>query len=120
MKRYFFFATLFPPAFMNTLLVVARPTDLLQYFLAGYFVAMVTALLIALIDGVLEKRPAPVRAGYAALSALVSMPAMFLAFEAATAWHAVQLSVCAGVVGFLCTMAYVQLTGVFAMLRDPA
>jgi hypothetical protein len=118
MKRYFFFAMLFPPAFMNTLLAVARPADLLHYFLAGYFVAIAPALLIALIDGILERRPAPLRAGFAALIALISTPALFLAFDAATAWQAAQLSACAGIVGFLCTMAYVQLTSVFPRLRE--
>ena len=44
MKRHFFFATLFPPLFMNTLLVAAKPGDLLHYFLTGYFVAIVPAL----------------------------------------------------------------------------
>jgi hypothetical protein len=118
MKRYFFFAVLFPPAFMNTLLVFAQPAGLLQYYLAGYFVAIVPALLIALFDGIFERRSAPMRAAVCALAALVSMPALFLAFDVATAWQAAKLSLCAGVTGFICTMAYVQLTGVFPRLRE--
>jgi hypothetical protein len=118
MKRYFFFAILFPPAFMNTLLTVARPPDLLHYFLAGYFVAMVPALLIALLDGVLERKPAAVRAGFCALIALMSMPVMFFAFNAASAWQAAQLSLCAAVTGFICTMAFVQLSNRFPVLRE--
>jgi hypothetical protein len=120
MKRHFFFATLFPPLFMNTLLVAAKPGDLLHYFLAGYFVAIVPALTMAFIDAVFEDKPAVHRAGCSAICGLVATPLLFLAFEAATAWQAIQISVCAGLVGFICTMAYIQLTRAFPKLREQA
>lgn len=118
MKRYFFFALLFPPAFMNLLLTVARPADLLQYFLAGYFVAILPALMIAFLDGILESRSAPVRAGWSGLVGFVLTPAPFLAFESATAWQAAQIAVCGGIVGFLCTMALIQIAGAWNAMGE--
>jgi glucose uptake protein GlcU len=118
MKHYFFFAALFPPVFMNTLLVSARPVDLLHYFLAGYFVAMVPALTAAFIDAMLEHKPAVMRAGCCALGALVTAPVLFLAFESATAWQAIQIAICSGLAGFIGTMAYIQLAAVFPKLQD--
>jgi len=117
MKRYFFFAALFPPMFMNTLLVSARPADLLHYFIAGYFVAIVPALAAAFVDAILEHKPPVMRAGYCALCALVTTPALFLAFEA-TAWQATQIAVCAGLAGFICAMGYVRLAAVLPWLQD--
>ena len=118
MKRYFFFALLFPPAFMNLLLTVARPADLLHYFLAGYFGAILPALTIAFIDGILESGSAPVRAGWSGLVGFVLTPVPFLAFESATAWQAAQIAVCGGIVGFLCTMALIQFADAWTLLRE--
>lgn len=120
MQRYFFFAILFPPAFMNTLLVSARPDSLMHYFLAGYFVAIVPALAIGFVDGVLSHKPAAMRAACAAACGLLITPALFLSFDAATAWQAVQISVCAALTGFICTMAHAQLGAVFPRLREQA
>ena len=53
MKRFFFFALLFPPALMDLMLVLAHPVSLPRYFLSGYVVAAVPALLVALVDEVL-------------------------------------------------------------------
>lgn len=118
MKRYFFFAALFPPMFMNTLLTAARPADLLHYFIAGYFVAMVPALMAAFADALLEDRRAALRAAACAACGLILTPALFLGFEAANAWQAVQLAVCAALAGFICAMAYIQLAGRFPLLQD--
>lgn len=118
MKRYFFFAALVPPAFMNILLASARPTDLLQYFIAGYFVAIVPAMTMAFVDAVFAHKRAVVRAGYAAACGLVMTPVLFLAFDAAAPWQAAQISVCAALAGFICTMAYVQITAVLPILRE--
>lgn len=121
MQRYFFFATLFPPAFMNTLLVSARPDSLFHYFVAGYFVAIVPALAIGFADAMLSDKPAVARAGCAAACGLLIAPALFLAFDAATAWQAAQISVCAALTGFICAMAYAQLGVVFPrILREQA
>lgn len=102
MKRYFFFALLFPPAFMNLLLVQAHPDNLARFLLAGYVVAIVPALLVALTDELLERRSLGIRATGCMLTALISAPL----FLATPSLQAAPIGVFAAIVALICFVAF--------------
>ena len=74
MKRLFFFALVFPPGVMDLLLIHARPSRLAIYFIAGYVIEIIPALLIALTYEISERKSPLVRAGWCALAGFVLTP----------------------------------------------
>ena len=81
MKRYFFFVLFFPAAFMNLMLVQASPSSLVKYFLAGYVVAVLPAMLMVLICEMATNRSPTYKAGWCAVAAFITSPLML-----ATPW----------------------------------
>lgn len=106
MKRYFFFALFYPPAFMNLLLLQAQPDSFVHYFLSGYVVSIVPALLTALADEFLERRNLCVRAAGCMLVGFLSAPVAL----ASHSMQVVQLAVFGAIVSFICFAAYHRLT----------
>lgn len=106
MKRLFFFALLFPPALMDLMLVLAHPVSLPRYFLSGYVVAAVPALLVALVDEVLAQRSLTDRAGYGAFVAFVSAPVLLRLLEPVGMLRMLQIGSFAAIAAFICVVAF--------------
>ncbi len=110
MKRYFFFALFFPPAFMNLMLVQAHPVNVVRYFIAGYVVAVIPALAVALVDEALETRSLNDRGEYGAIAAFVAAPVPIWLMGHGSLWQSVQIGCFAAIVAFLCVMVFGKLT----------
>jgi hypothetical protein len=114
MRRLIFFALAFPPGVMYLLLIQTRPTRVAFYFIAGYIIEIVPALLIALTDEVAERKSPLVRAGWCALAGFVLTPIpvwLLDAYRGAAPSLRQCLEIgCAGaLVAFLCAIAIYQL-----------
>ena len=125
MKRYFFFALFFPPAFMNLTLVAARPENLALYLVAGYVAATVPAMLIALLDEALERRKPAVRASWCGLAGGLSTLATFWLPGLSTGavpglWQSLEITVFGGVAAFLCVVAFSKMSRVRVLVRPEA
>jgi hypothetical protein len=105
MKRYLFFVLFFPAAFMNLMLVQASPTNLVKYFLAGYVVAVLPAMLMALICEVATSRSPAYKAGWCAAVAFITSPLM-LAWAGLSPWRCLQVAAFGAVAGFLSVMIF--------------
>lgn len=118
MKRHFFFALVFPPAFMDLMLVQTRPSNLAAYFVAGFVIATVPALLVALIDEALIRHSLTVRAAWCAVAAFASTPFAFWFFEsnAPSLPGYLQTGGTGALVAFLCVVAFARITAT----RKPA
>jgi hypothetical protein len=108
-----FFVLFFPPALMTLLLVQTQPSDLVQYFLAGYMMAAFPAVVVAVIDEVLERTRLATRTTWCALAGFVLAPAAMWFFGGDTVWQMVRAAACGGLAAFLTT-------AVFAKLDEPA
>jgi hypothetical protein len=107
MKRYFFFALLFPPAFMNLTLIQAHPASLPYYFIASYVIATIPALLIALTDEALRPRTLSSRAVWCALAGFVATPIpMWFVQSEAGVWPLLQSGCFGALAAFFCTVAF--------------
>ena len=114
MKRYFFFALFFPPAFMDLMLVAARPANLMSYFIAGYVVAIVPAVLIAFVDEMFERHSLSVRAASCGLAGGFLSVALFSLAAIAngaipSVWQALQVIACGAVVGAICVLTFCRM-----------
>jgi mannitol-specific phosphotransferase system IIBC component len=116
MKRYFFFVLFFPAAFMNLMLVQASPTNLVKYFLAGYVVAVLPAMLMALICDAATNRSPAFKAGWCAVAAFITSPLM-LAWAGLSPWRCLQVSAFGAVAGFLSVMIFEKKA--FLLLPSP-
>jgi hypothetical protein len=105
MKRYFFFVLFFPAAFMNLMLVQASPSNLVKYFLAGYVVAVLPAMLMALICEMATNRSPAYKAGWCAIAAFITSPLM-LAWAGLSPWRCLQIGAFGAVAGFLSVMIF--------------
>jgi hypothetical protein len=105
MKRYFFFVLFFPAAFMNLMLVQASPSNLLQYFMAGYVIAAVPAMLMALICEAVANRSPAYKAGLCAIAAFIASPLM-LAWAGLSPWRCLQIGAFGAVSGFLSVIIF--------------
>ena len=117
MKRYFFFALFFPPAFMNLTLVAARPDHLAFYLVAGYVAAILPAMLIALLDEALERRKPATRAGWCGLAGGLGSIASFWIPGFSTGavpglWQSLEISAFGGIAAFLCVVAFCKMSRV--------
>ena len=117
MKRYFFFALFFPPAFMNLTLVAARPDNLAFYLVAGYVAATVPAMLISLLDEALARRKPATRAGWCGLAGGLTTLAMFWlpGFSTGTVpglWQSLEITAFGGIAAFLCVVAFCNMSRV--------
>lgn len=111
MKRYFFFALFFPPAFMNLTLVAARPDNLAVYLVAGYVAATVPAMLIALMDEALARRKPSTRAGWCGLAGGLTTLATFWLPGFTTGavpglWQSLEITAFGSIAAFLCVVAF--------------
>ena len=122
MKRYFF-CLVFPPAFMDLLLVAARPANLMSYFVAGYVVAIVPAVLIAFVDDV--RAPQPFRQG-----GIVQPGGWFLAVALfslvgisershSSVWQSLQIIACGAVVAAICVLTFCKIGETRVKARTP-
>jgi hypothetical protein len=105
MKRFFVFGLVFPPAFMNLMLVQASPSNVMKYFIAGYVVAALPAMLIALICEAATNRSPAYKAGWCAVAAFVSSPLM-LAWAGLSPWRCLQVGAFGAIAGFICVMMF--------------
>ena len=117
MKRYFFFALFFPPAFMNLTLVAARPENLAFYLIAGYVAATVPAMLIALLDEALERRKPADRASWCGLAGGLSTLATFWLPGFSTGavpglWQSLEITAFGSIAAFLCVVAFCKMSQV--------
>jgi hypothetical protein len=110
MKRIFFFALLFPPALMDLMLIALRPTSVSRYFIAGYIVAIIPAMVIAVLDEALQGHSAADRAGYGACAAFASAPVPLWFLGQGNAWLCVQAGCFAAVAAFICIIAFAKLS----------
>jgi peptidoglycan/LPS O-acetylase OafA/YrhL len=108
MTRTFFYVLVFPPAFMNLMLVHAAPDNLLRYFLAGYLVAAVPGAAIALTDEMLARATVPKRANWCGLVGLLSAPMAMGLLADLGPFGDLLTSLCGGLAAFLCTLAYAK------------
>lgn len=109
MRRYFFYVLVFPPAFMNLMLVQAAPGNLVRYFLAGYLVAAMPAAAIALTDEMLTWASATQRAGWCGLVGLLAAPVAMELFADLSLLGKLQASLSGGLAAFLCALTYAKL-----------
>jgi hypothetical protein len=117
MRRYFFYVLVFPPAFMNLMLVQAAPGNLARYFLAGYLVAAAPAVTIALTDEMLSRASAAQRAGWCGLVGLLGAPVAMGLFADLSLLGKVQASLCGGLAAFLCALTCTRLVRGFTRPR---
>jgi len=106
MKRYCFFVLFFPAAFMNLMLVQASPSNLVQYFLAGYVVAAVPATLMALICEAATNRSPASKAGWCAVAGFITSPLMLAWAADLSPWRCLQVATFGAVAGFLSVMIF--------------
>ena len=114
MKRYFFFALFFPPAFMDLMLVAARPANLMSYFVAGYVVAIVPAVLIAFVDEMFERHSLSVRTASCSLAGGFLSVALFSLVGIAngaipSVWQSLQIIACGAVVAAICVLTFCRM-----------
>jgi|SRR5215213_5885336 hypothetical protein len=114
MKRYFFFALFFPPAFMDLMLVAARPANLMSYFVAGYVVAIVPAVLIAFVDEMFERHSLSVRTALCSLAGGFLSVALFSLAGIAnggisSVWLLLQIIACGAVVAAICVLTFCKM-----------
>jgi len=109
MARIFFYVLVFPPAFMNLMLVHAAPDNLLRYFLAGYLVAAVPGAAVALTDEMLARASVPKRAGWCGLVGLLSAPVAMGLLADLSLLVQLQASLSGGLAAFLCALAFASL-----------
>lgn len=109
MKRYFFYVLLFPPALMNLLLVQMQPSDLLRYAFAGYVIAALPAVVIALADEMLARASVAKRALWCGLVGLVLSPIALWMFGSAGIWASARAACCGGVAAFLCVVVFARI-----------
>src|SRR4051812_11355632 len=81
MARYFFYILLFPPALMNLLLVQTHPSNLARYMIAGYVLAALPAMAVALTDELCARASNAVRAAWCGLTGLLVSPMVVAAFQ---------------------------------------
>lgn len=117
MTRYFFYVLVFPPAFMNLMLVQAAPANLVRYFLAGYLVAAVPAVAIALTDEMLARMSVARRAGWCALVGLLAAPVAMGLFADLSLLGKVQASLSGGLAAFLCALTFAKLARRLAVAK---
>src|SRR5262249_50907661 len=103
------YVLVFPPVFMNLLLVQAAPSDLLRYFLAGYLVAAAPAAAIALTDEMLARTSAASRAGWCGMVGLLAAPGTMGLLADFGMIGYVQAALSGGVAAFLCALACAKL-----------
>ena len=125
MKRYFFFALLFPPAFMNLTLVAARPANLAFYLIAGYVAATVPAMLIALLDEALARRRPAVRASWCGLAGGLGSLATFWLPGFSTGavpslWQSLEITAFGSIAAFLCVVAFCKMSRLRVPVRPEA
>jgi hypothetical protein len=108
MIRYFFFILLFPPAFMNLLLVQAQPDNLVRYMLAGYVAAALPAAAVAVTDEMLAGSRDVVRTLAGGLAGLLLTPLAIAAVSGPSVWKIALTAVCGGTAAFLCSVAFVR------------
>ena len=114
MRRLIFFALVFPPGVMDLLLIQARPTRVAFYFIAGYVIEIVPALLIALTDEIAERESPLLRAGWCALAGFVLTPIPLWLLDAykgaaPNLWQCFEIGCAGALVAFLCAIAFYQL-----------
>ena len=110
MIRYFFFILLFPPAFMNLLLVQAQPGNLARYMLAGYVAAALPAAAIAVTDEMLAGARDVVRTLAGGLTGMLLTPLVIAIVSGLDAWKMALTAACGGVAAYLCSVAFVRLS----------
>ena len=114
MRQLIFFALVFPPGVMDLLLIQMRPTRVAFYFIAGYVIEIIPALLIALTDEIAERKSPLARAGWCALPGFILTPIPLWRLDATkgaapTLWQGVVIGCAGALVAFLCAIAFYQL-----------
>ena len=114
MNRYFFFAFFFLPAFMDLMLVAARPANLMSYFVAGYVVAIVPAVLIAFVDEMFERHSLSVRAASCSLAGGFLAVGLFSLVGISSGaipsvWQSLQIIDCGAVVAAICVLTFCRM-----------
>jgi hypothetical protein len=112
MRRYLFFAAVFPLGAIMPIALGYAPTRWLAYtIVAGYVTQLVPAILIALTDEIAEFKDRWVRAGWCALAGFMLAPLPWLAFEYVKGgfnpnWRYSIFCAAGAVSAFLCSLTF--------------
>jgi hypothetical protein len=108
MKRSLFYVLAFPPALMNLLLVQTNPGSLSRYFLAGYLLAALPAVAIAITDEILSRASPVKRASWCGIVGMLAIAAMVGVMTELTIVAKVQAAASGGIAAFLIAAAYAR------------
>jgi hypothetical protein len=99
---------------MDLLLFQAHPSRLGYYFIAGYVIQIIPALLVGLSDEIVERQNPLTRAGWCALSGFILTPIpvwLLDSYKGAppTPWQCFAIGCAGALTAFLCAIAVHQL-----------
>ena len=113
MKPLIFFALIFPPGVMDLMVFQSHPTRLGYYFIAGYVIQIIPAL-VGLTDEITDRQSPLIRAGWCALSGFILTPIpvwLLGAYKGVSPalWQCFATGCAGALAAFLCTIAAHQL-----------